>query len=170
MNTNLSNIRSMTPQSLRGMNGFQSGKNSFWENIFLARELEVLKSIYFFRVDVSDEHGPSSEHHSKWFGLGVGKTAIFVMFSPKRLLCNFGPKLTFGAYLILRDGFVMLGPVLSAIGTQSSWPGQQGCAGRGKIIHRLTLKTLNIKMYHTYFSKRAFQIILKVRILHHLPI
>ena len=48
--------------------------------------------------------------------------------------------------------------------------GQQGCAGRGKIIHRLTLKTLNIKMYHTYFSKRAFQIILKVRILHHLPI
>ena len=158
---------------------------SFWENIFLARELEVLKSIYFFRVDVSDQHGPSSEHHSKWFGMSFLRSRkngyfchVFTICrhfnfrpkQPRRLLCNFGPKLTFGAYLILRDGFVMLGPVLSAIGTQSSWPGQQGCAGRGKIIHRLTLKTLNIKMYHTYFSKRAFQIILKVRILHHLPI
>ena len=37
--------------------------NSFWENVFLARDLEVLKSIYLFRVDVSDQQGPSSEHH-----------------------------------------------------------------------------------------------------------
>ena len=34
------------------------------EYFFLARELEVLKSIYFFRVDVSDQHSPSSEHPS----------------------------------------------------------------------------------------------------------
>ena len=37
--------------------------NSFWENVFLARDLEVLKSMYLSRIDVSDQHGPSSEHH-----------------------------------------------------------------------------------------------------------
>ena len=32
------------------------------DSYFLARDLEVLKSIYIVRVDVSDQQGPSSEH------------------------------------------------------------------------------------------------------------
>ena len=53
---------SVAIQSKSANNNDDDDDDSFWENNFLARDLEVLKSIYiYFRVDVSDQHGPSSD-------------------------------------------------------------------------------------------------------------
>ena len=74
-------------------------------------------------------------------------------------------KLTFGAYLILtprRDGSVMLGPLLNAIKTQTSWPGQQRFGVREEEKWSIFLKKGTQDHFESQDSASSHYIIVEV--------